>query len=196
MFIFILYWSHLKDKRVVPRNFSESDTPWPRNQKCLQPLASCLSFALLLCILHVRLSVSEFSWLQPPGGVAVPLAAHPNNSVLSALLTSNPLFSDGRRRLRRPSSSTPSSILRSRDQETSASVNRFKVRNRLTAVVPGTKGAVVSTNEKEGYKVRPGTGSWGSSLLLSLTFACRLLLNELPAAVFTYQYQWAKRWNN
>jgi len=146
--------------------------------------------------MSVCLSVSEFNRLQPPEGAAVPVAAHPVNSVLSALLTSNPLFSDGRRRLRRPSSSTPSPILRSRDQETSASVNRFKVRNRLTAAVPGTKGAVVSTNDKEGYKVRHGTESRGTSLLVSLTFACCLLLNELSATIFTYQYQCAKQWNN
>ena len=41
-------------------------------------------------------------------------------------------------------------------------MNRFKVRNRLTAAVPGTKGAVVSTSEKDGYKVRSGTGARGT----------------------------------
>jgi hypothetical protein len=48
-------------------------------------------------------------------------------------------------------------------------VNRFKVRNRLTAAVPGTKGAVVSTSQQEGYKVQTGTVPQVTSLF-SLTF--------------------------
>jgi hypothetical protein len=89
IFISILYWSHLKDKRGIPRNISVSDTPCPRNQKCLQPLVSWPSFALLLCMLFVRMSVcltssTVYSHLK----VLLIHSLHtPNNSVLSALLT-------------------------------------------------------------------------------------------------------------
>ncbi|PSN31011.1 putative chitinase 10, partial [Blattella germanica] len=68
-----------------------------------------------------------------------------------------------RRRLRRPSSTTSSSTSisssssRARDQETSASVNRFKVRNRLTPAVTSTRksgtSSAVSSNDKDGYKI-------------------------------------------
>ncbi|XP_067006667.2 probable chitinase 10 [Anabrus simplex] len=72
-----------------------------------------------------------------------------------------------RRRLRRPttqvstSSSTSSSSsttkLRNRDQETSASVNRFRVRNRITPPAAGGKrksdNSAVASSDKGGYKV-------------------------------------------
>lgn len=69
------------------------------------------------------------------------------------------LISAVRRRLRRPTASSSSSSSSNRvrgDQETSASVNRFKVRSRVTpgpSVLSRKSTSVTTTPKDEGYKV-------------------------------------------
>ncbi|XP_046990556.1 probable chitinase 10 [Schistocerca americana] len=115
--------------------------------------------------------------------------------------------STGRRRLRRPggsssssttsSSSSTSTKVRTRDQETSASVNRFRVRNRLTPPganrKSGSSSAVAAASDKSGgYKVVCYYTNWSQYRTAHGKFLPEDITPDLCTHII-YAFGWLKK---